>query len=62
MNTAKEEIKRMLDTLPDDTSLEDIQYHLYVRQKIERGLADFDRGNVLSEDEVEKRVDKWLEE
>ena len=62
MNTAKEEIKRMLDTLPDDTSLEDIQYHLYVRQKIERGLADFDRGNVLSEDEVEKRVNKWLEE
>lgn len=31
------EIARLL---PKDASLEDVQYHLYVRQQIEAGLAD----------------------
>jgi len=38
MNTAKDEIKALLDKLPDDCSLEDIQYHLYVVEKIHRGI------------------------
>jgi hypothetical protein len=34
MLPAKEEVRRLLDQLPDDTSLEDIQYHIYVQQKM----------------------------
>lgn len=56
MKTAKDEVKRLLETLPDDASFEDIQYHIYVCQKIERGLEDFEEGNVLTQEEVEKRV------
>lgn len=37
MSTAKEEVKVLLDKLPDDCSLEDVQYHLYVVKKIHRG-------------------------
>ncbi len=37
MTTAKQEVQKVLATLPDETSLEDIQYHLYVLQRIERG-------------------------
>ncbi len=33
MQTAKQEVNRMLGTLTEDCSLEDIQYHLYVLQK-----------------------------
>ncbi|MBA7697415.1 hypothetical protein ES703_106080 [subsurface metagenome] len=40
MNIAKEEVRRMLDQIPDDASFEDIQYHIYVCQKIELGLRD----------------------
>jgi len=40
MGTAKEEVRRILDGLPDDSTFEDIQYHIYVRQKVERGLED----------------------
>lgn len=62
MNTAKQEVQQLLANLPDDASFEDIQYHIFVRQKIERGLADYQSGNVLSEQEVEQRVGKWLDE
>lgn len=37
MKTAKDEVRELLEDLPDDASLEDIQYHLYVRQKIQGG-------------------------
>ncbi len=60
MQTAKQEVNRLLGTLTDGCSLEDIQYHLYVLQKIERGLADADKGNVHTQEEVEKRMAKWL--
>ena len=61
MLPAKEEVRRLLDQLPDDTSLEDIQYHIYVQQKIDRGLNDVEIDNTLSETEFDKRMSKWLE-
>lgn len=60
MSTAKKEVKKLLDQLPDKVSYEDIQYHIYVRQKIERGLKDLEEGRVLSQEEVERRMSKWL--
>ena len=61
MLPAKEEVRRLLDQLPDDTSLEDIQYHIYVQQKIDRGLSDVKTDNTLSEVEFDKRMSNWLE-
>ncbi len=60
MNTAKEEVKKLLDRIPDDATFEDIQYHIYVREKIEKGLKDVREGRVISQEEVEKRMSKWL--
>jgi predicted transcriptional regulator len=62
MSTAKEEVRQILDKLPDNATLEDIQYHLYVRQKIERAIEEADNGRVLSHEEVEKQMKKWLDE
>jgi predicted transcriptional regulator len=58
--SAKDGVRRLLDTLPDDTSLEDIQYHLFVRQKLEKGLKDIEEGRTLSQEEVEERMARWL--
>jgi len=58
--TAKQEVSNILTHLPDDCSLEDIQYHLYVLQKIERGLEDAEKGRIYKQEEVEKRMAKWL--
>jgi predicted transcriptional regulator len=60
METAKEQVQQILETLPVDASLEDIQYHIYVRQKIDQGLSDVDNGRVLSHEEVQRRLAKWL--
>ena len=60
MNTAKEQVRKMLDQLPDDASFEDIQYHIYVREKIEHSLKDIQEGRVLTQEEVEERMSKWL--
>ena len=57
---AKDEIRELLDKLPDDASLNDIQYHIYVREKIEQGLSDVEAGRLLSQEEAEKRMSKWL--
>jgi predicted transcriptional regulator len=59
--TAKDEVRALLDKLPDDASLNDIQYHIYVRQKIERGLEAIRKGNVIPQEEIEKRMARWLD-
>jgi predicted transcriptional regulator len=60
METAKEQVQEILGMLPEDASLEDIQYHIYVRQKIEQGVADAEAGRVLTHAEVQQRLAKWL--
>ena len=61
MKTAKEEVLDLLDLLPEDASLEDIQYHIYVRQKIQNGLDAGRKGNVVSQEEIERRMARWTE-
>ena len=58
MNTAKDEVKALLDKLPDDCSLEDIQYHLYVVEKIHRGIERADKEGTVGQEEVEKKLSK----
>ena len=60
MNSVKEEVREIPEKLPDDASLEDVQYHIYVRQKVERGLKDVEEGRVLSQEEVERRMSRWF--
>jgi len=61
MRSAKLEVSKLIDTLPDDCSLDDIQYHLYVLQKVERGLKDGEAGRTFTQEEVGKRVAKWID-
>jgi len=60
MGTAKQEVESLLNKLPDDCSLEDIQYHLYVIEKVRHGLDAADAQGTVSQDEAERRLDKWL--
>jgi len=61
MQSAKQEVIELLKRLPDDSTLEEIQYHLYVRQKVQRGLRDVKEGRIYTQEEAEKRMGKWLE-
>ena len=59
MHTAKQEVRSLLQKLPNDCTLEDIQYHLYVIEKINKGLSRAKREGVISQQDVEKRLAKW---
>ncbi len=61
MSTAKSEVVSMLETLPDDSSLEDIQYHLYVLEKVKRGVERAEAEGALSHSEAKQRLEKWLD-
>ena len=56
----KDEVRRILENVPDDATFEDIQYRIYVCQRIKRGLKDMEEGRLLTQKEVERRMAKWL--
>ncbi len=62
MSTAKQDVEQLLNRLPDNSSVEDIQYHLYVLDKVRRGLEDARTNGTFSQEEVETRLSKWLAE
>jgi hypothetical protein len=62
MSTAKEDVEALLSKLPDDCSIEDIQYHLYVIEKVRKGLDAADIQGTIAQEQVERRLGKWLTE
>jgi len=58
MSTAKDGIRSFLDELPDDCTFEDVQYHLYVVEKIHRGIERAEKEGVLSQEDVERKFDR----
>ncbi len=59
MSTVKNEVQSLLEKLPDDCTLEDIQYHLYVVEKVHRGIERAEKEAKISQQDVEKRLSKW---
>ncbi|MCP4656952.1 MAG: hypothetical protein GY856_16195 [bacterium] len=60
MQTAKCEAESLLRRLPDDCNFEDILYHLYVVEKVRRGLEAADSEGTLSQEEAEERMKQWF--
>jgi predicted transcriptional regulator len=60
MESPKNEALQLIQNLPEDSTFEDIQYHLYVREKVEKGLKDFEAGRSLTQAQVEEKMGKWL--
>ena len=62
MSRPKEVVQRLLSELPDEVSFEDIQYHIYVQEAVQRGLDAADRGELIDQEEIERRMARWLVE
>lgn len=60
MSSPKAEAKSMIEGLPEDASLEDIQYHLYVLEKVKRGMERAATEGTVSHEEAKVRLGKWL--
>jgi hypothetical protein len=59
MSAIKQQAIALIESLPDDCTFDDIHYHLYVRQKVQRGIAAIDEGRTVSQDEAKRRVAEW---
>ncbi|HEY2866593.1 MAG TPA: hypothetical protein VGJ02_05835 [Pyrinomonadaceae bacterium] len=55
-----EEVKALIERLPPETTIEDLQYHLYVMDKVRTGFESIEREGGLTQEQVEERLSKWL--
>ena len=58
--SAKEAALRIIQQMPDDSSLEQLMYELYFRKRVDRGLRELQEGKTISHEEVKRSVAKWL--
>ena len=52
---------RIIESMSDDASLEDIMYELFFRQRIDLGLEELRQGLTVSQDDVKRRSAQWLQ-
>lgn len=62
VTTPKQEVAELLSNLPDNSTFEDIQYHLYVLEKIKHGQADIADGKGVTQEQARERLKRWLSE
>jgi predicted transcriptional regulator len=56
MRSAKDAARQIIEHLPDQATWDDIMYELYVKQKIEEGLADIEAGRTIPHEEVKTEL------
>jgi predicted transcriptional regulator len=59
MSKAKEDLTKLIQEQPEDSSREEIVRELAFHIMVERGLADSDAGRVISNDEMARRIRSW---
>ncbi len=59
MVKAKEKMKEVIESQPDDATYEEILRELTFECMVERGLADSRKGRVISNEEMEHRIRSW---
>ena len=61
MSEAKDELIKVIEGQPDDSSVEEIARALAFHLMVLRGLADVDAGRVISDEEMAQRIKSWAE-
>lgn len=56
----KGEVIKLIEELPEDATMEDILYKLYVRAKIEEGINELNEGQGIPHNEAMEKISKWL--
>ena len=60
--SVKGQILKTIQDLPDDATVESAMERHYVLYKIEQGIEQADRGQVVSQEEVMRRMEQWLKQ
>ncbi len=60
MSSVKQKVIEMIQSLPEEATVDDIMEELYFKLQVDQGLKELDEGKSISHEEVEKRMSKWL--
>ena len=61
MSSIKDELIDFIKNMPDESSIDEIMYHLYVKQKILHSKTQLAAGQTHENEEVKELANKWLE-
>ena len=56
----KQQVIQMIESLPENVTIDDIMSELYFKMQVDAGLKELDEGKGIPHEEVEKRMAKWL--
>ena len=56
----KEIAKKVIDTLPNEATMDDIIHALYIRTKFDHGEQEIRGGKGISHEEAKRRLQKWV--
>jgi histone H3/H4 len=59
MSTAKDDLTRIIQEQPDDSSPDEIVRELAFHVMVQRGLADSDARRTVSNEDMELRIRSW---
>jgi len=59
MSTAKDELTKLIENQPDDSSPEQIVRELAFHVMVQRGLSDSEAGRTISNEEMQRRIRSW---
>jgi hypothetical protein len=59
MKSLKNEALAAISSLPDDTSVDEIMYRLYVIDKVRKGQEAAEKGKTITAEELEKEINSW---
>ncbi len=62
MPNVKDQVIQMIQSLPDDVTVDDVLAEIYFKMQVDAGVAELDEGKGIPHEEVEKRMSKWLSE
>ncbi len=59
MSAAKDHIKQLINSLPEDSSYEEILREVAFARMVEKGLDDYRENRTISNEEMEHRIKTW---
>jgi len=59
MSKAKQQLERLIQEQPEDSSFEEIVREMAFNLMVQRGLKDSDRGRTISNEEMKHRIRTW---
>lgn len=60
MAKIKEDVIKLIKSLPDKVDYNDIMAEIYFKQKVDKSLKQIKEGKVVSHNEAKKKLAKWI--